>query len=251
MKTNSPNRLHKFLHLDYAEKNTIWLSNQDTLRKLVGLLGVALPLLLYVFLYIDNGHAQPLYSISHYYLTRVGSIFVIIVSLMAIFLLIYKGMEAIDFYLSAAAGIFALTLILFPTDNITETCCDPGMQYSVTHLHDSPFRVGLHYLSAAIFLFSLAMMSIFLFTRSNKTARQRTPEKRRRNRIYRTCGVIMLLAMLVIVAGKLKWINPVYYSNHHFTFWMETIAIESFGVSWLIKGKAWMKDKITLNSARQ
>jgi hypothetical protein len=35
----------------------------------VGVLGIALPVLLYVFLWIDTSYGKPLESISHYYFT--------------------------------------------------------------------------------------------------------------------------------------------------------------------------------------
>ena len=159
------------------------------------------------------------------------------VSLLAIFLLVYKGEEPVDFYISSAAGIFALVLILFPTSNISDICCDAARKYSVTVLKKSDFRVNLHYISAAIFLLSLAYMSLFLFTKSNKIPSQRPRDKKIRNRIFRTCGVIMALAVLVIFLRLVKIINADQYDNNHLTFWMESIAVESFGVPWLVKGK--------------
>ncbi len=230
-------KLNRFLKLEYSNKKDIWLSSQDSLRKLVGILGMLLPVLLFTFLFVDSGVATPLPSISHYYYTRVGSIFIIVVSLLAIFLLVYKGEAPVDFYISSLAGIFALVLILFPTSNISDICCDTAKKYSVTVLKKSDFRVNLHYISAAIFLLSLAYMSLFLFTKSDKIPSQRPRDKKIRNRIFRTCGVIMALAVLVIFLRLIKIINADQYDNHHLTFWMESIAVESFGVSWLIKGK--------------
>ena len=105
----------------------------------------------------------------------------------------------------------------------------------------SKFRAGLHYVSAAIFLSCLAGMSLFLFTRSNKSPEKRTPEKRIRNRIYRVCGVIMILAILGILAGVFGWIPDDAFDKYQLVFWFETIAIEAFGLSWLVKGEAILK----------
>src|SRR5688500_1097995 len=104
MQNTPPSKTEKILDLDYSEEDKIWLTGQKTLRKLVGVLGVLLPVVLYLFLLFDTGKLNPLDSISHYYMTRVSSIFVIVVSLLAIFLLVYKGKSLADFYLSAAAG---------------------------------------------------------------------------------------------------------------------------------------------------
>lgn len=32
------------------------------------------------------------------------------------------------------------------------------------------------------------------------------------------------------------------YQNNRLTFWMETLAVESFGFAWLIKGETMFKD---------
>ncbi len=47
----------KYLALDFTEKNTIGLTEQRTLRILIGILGVFLPVLLYLFLYVDSGYS--------------------------------------------------------------------------------------------------------------------------------------------------------------------------------------------------
>ena len=239
---DQPSKIEQVLKLDYTtEKDKTWLTSQHSLRMLVGILGVALPLLLFSVLWIDAGYTSPLFSISHYYFTRASGVFEIIVSLLAIFLLIYKGKEPVDFIFSSAAGIFALCLLIFPTDNISSICHDAKYLYSLTILHESKFRPVFHYISAAIFLSCLAYMALFLFTKSDKSPQQRGQPKRRRNRIFRTCGIIMVLALLVILANPFRIIPNDTFEKYHLMFWMETIAIESFGVSWLIKAELLLK----------
>ncbi|HKO78616.1 MAG TPA: hypothetical protein VJU52_15475 [Flavobacterium sp.] len=242
MTKSKDSSLNAFLKVDYKEDNSIWLTNSLTLRKIIGILGMAMPLLLFLFLYVDNGLQHPLESISHYYYTRVSGIFVIILSLLAFFLIVYKGKEPVDFYISLFAGFFALLVVLFPTNNITKECCDPIAKYSVTFLPVSHFRMYFHYSAAALFFLCLSYMSFFLFTKSNKPPSKRGIQKTIRNRIYRTCGVLMLLALLILFAGSLKIIHPSYFKTFPLTFWMETLAIESFGFAWLIKGETLFKD---------
>ena len=86
-------------------------------------------------------------------------------------------------------------------------------------------------------------MSLCLFTKSDKPKHQRGARKIWRNRIYRTCGIIMIAALLVILSGMLELIPPDYYDGHHLTFWMETLAVESFGFSWLVKGRTLLRDR--------
>ena len=228
-------RKDDMLHLDYkSEPDKVWLTNQETLRKLVGVLGVLLPPLLYVSVRLLTDYTAPLESISHYYYTRYGSILVIVVSLLAIFLLIYKGRKLADFILSSVAGFGALALLLLPTSNIS----GPGKHVAVTHLLDNELRINIHFASAGLFLLSLAIMSIFLFPRADKKV---TEMKKVRNKFYIGLGMLMVSAMLVIVPG-IYIIPEQYYNDHHLTFWMETLAVEFFGISWLIKGGVFLKD---------
>lgn len=243
--TNRPSGIQRMLKLNYAtpeDKEKVWLTQQNTLRILVGILGVSLPLLLFLTLLIDSGYTSPLYSISHYYFTRACSIFVITVSLLAFFLLIYKGKAPIDFILSSLAGVFALALLVFPTGNLSNSCPDPKKTISLTILNISEFRPHFHYISAAIFLTSLSAMSLFVFTKTDKPSwAAMGRNKRRRNRIYITTGIIMILAILVILANFFAIIPDDVFAKYHLTFWMETVAVESFGVSWLIKAEVILK----------
>ena len=78
-------------------------------------------------------------------------------------------------------------------------------------------------------------MSIFIFTKSDRKKENQTERKRLRNKIYRTCGVLMIVAMIIIA------INPGGMDN--LVFWMEALAVELFGFSWLVKGEALFRDK--------
>lgn len=246
MTTAPANKEIKSLNVAFTGHDDIWLTSGYTLRKLIGILGMSLPLLLWLFLGIASNHYSVLESISHYYYTRAGSVFTIIVSLLAIFLFVYKGREPIDFYLSGIAGLFALCVLLFPTGNLVPELGDTSRPYATTYIApaaNSDFRETFHYISAAIFLLSLAFMSLLLFTRSRVSLKQRGRNKHIRNWIYVGCGIIMIVAILVIfIGGFLGAIPEDTYDRLSLTFWMETIAIEAFGFSWLVKGEAILKD---------
>lgn len=244
MENSKLSELAAFMQVDYKDDKGLWLTGTASLRKIIGVLGMALPLLLYGGLAIFCGITSPLPSISHYYYTRVDSIFIIVISLMAIFLIVYKGKEPIDFWVSSIAGIFAFCVLLFPTDNIS-TPCIIGKDAAVSCLENNDFREYFHFISAAIFLLSLAYMALCLFTQSDKIPSKRGYPKIMRNRIYRTCGVVMILAILVVAIGMQTFypiISPTFYEANHLTFWMETVAVEAFGVAWFIKGDTFWKD---------
>lgn len=235
-------KLTKALKIDYTEEENIWLTRSTTLRLLIGILGMALPILLWLFLAAASHYNIVLDSISHYYYTRANSIFIIIISLMAIFLIVYKGKDPVDFYLSFTAGIFALCVLLFPTSNISESCCQTNFEYSVTFIQSSKFRQTFHYISAGIFLGCLAYMSMFIFTRSKfEKIKDRGRTKNISNGIYIGCGIMMVIAMGIIFSGFMGWIDEAYYNKHHLTYWMEVVAVEFFGFSWLVKGQTIIK----------
>ena len=249
MEETKISKLSAILNADFSEEDTIRLTNGKTLRKTIGVLGMALPFLLLLSLYIFTTFGRPLESISHYYYTRVSGVFIGIMSILAVFLIIYKGKEPIDLFVSLIAGVSALFVVMFPTGNITEICHDTTKAYSVTILSKNAFRENFHYISAGLFLSCLSYMSIFLFTKSDKTKEERGVKKKIRNRIYRVCGVLMIFAITVIfLGGFCKLIPEDIYQNHQLTFWMEALAVESFGFSWLIKGETLFKDKKIINT---
>ncbi len=243
MEKPAQSKVDEALNLDYNDPSGLWVSNGSTLRKLIGILGMLLPLLLWLYLLIAYRFGTPLESISHYYYTRAGTVFTIVVSLLAIFLIVYKGYRPVDFYVSLTAGVFALCVLLFPTSNLCDACKDIRREYCVTVLPVNGAREDFHYISAGIFLLCLAAMSLFLFTKSDKREQERGPGKITRNRIYRISGVIMVGALLVIFfGGFLEGIREDIYDNNHLTFWMEAVAVEAFGFSWLVKGETLFKD---------
>lgn len=217
------------------------LIKQQTLRRLVGILGMLLPLFVYFNIVISYGDWHILPAISHYYFTSSSVYFIIIISTLAIFLLIYKDKDPLDFYLSCGAGIFALCVLIFPTNNIVPDCAHNTKAFIITFLPDNNTRSTFHFIAAAVFLLCLDLMSFFLFTRSKFSPENRTQMKKWRNRVYRTCSLLMTLALIVPVLNKIGWIPDSYYDAHNLTFWVECVAIESFGISWLVKSEAILK----------
>ena len=52
----------------------------------------------------------------------------------------------------------------------------------------------------------------------------------------------MVSALLVIVVNFAGLISVETFDKYHLMFWMETVAVVSFGVSWLIKAEVILKD---------
>ncbi|MEM9362042.1 MAG: hypothetical protein AAGA43_05375 [Bacteroidota bacterium] len=149
------NKLENFLNLNFDNKDELWIHSSYKLRQTVGIVGMLLPLLLFVSLYLFNDVNSVLPSISHYYFTRSGTIFTATLIVLAIFLLIYKSYDKWDFWLSTLAGFFALFVALAPTSNLAEACCDLDLVHSITFFSNdvdkhNP-RVIFHYISAGLF----------------------------------------------------------------------------------------------------
>lgn len=160
--------------LHFEEEGKIALKEEKTLRLIVGILGMLLPFLLYFSVAIYSDYYTVMPSISHYYFTR-GSFFLhMVVLIFSLILIVYKGYDEGDFWLSSAAGLAGLLLLFFPTDNIEDYLC--GKEYLfdlknrppdlvITQMKNSS-TANIHLISAAVFFLSLAIMSIFFFTRS-------------------------------------------------------------------------------------
>jgi hypothetical protein len=201
-----------------------------TLRKWVGLLGIALtPALVVGSLIQDLIHKPPkplviLPSVSAYYYSGMVNEMEGILCGISMFLLAYKGYTKQDSIVSRLAGFFALCIAFLPT--------------SATDDKHDPISIA-HYVTAGIFFALLAYMSIFLFT---KSAGYMTRQKVERNRVYRVCGIIMAVSVIGIpidgignIPKEIGFLKP--------TLIFELIALTSFGISWLTKGQFILKDK--------
>jgi len=185
-------------------------------------------------------------SVSSYYHTDARNVFVGTLWAIGVFLMFYEGYDGIDDIVSNLGGLFAIGVSLFPTT--------PG-DASINDI-----RVGtMHFTCAAFFLVTLSFMSLFLFTRTNPKRpkitkkdyarlflegreaadpdRGLTYKKLVRNVVYIVCGSMMLICLILIAVYFLFFDRPgsLFYGST-LVFWLETIAIVAFGVSWLTKG---------------
>ncbi len=199
-----------------------------TLRKAVGIIGFALPFVLAFGKMLSQGGGVQS-SISGYYYTDMRNIFVGSLCAIGVFLLSCKGYDRRDKIAGYLACVFAIGVALFPTTPYT----------GATPLDK---LIGkLHWSFAALLFLTFAYFSLRLFT---QTAPDKMPTRRKfqRNTVYRVCGYIILACIffLAIVAlpsvkALVEQLSPV--------FWLESLAIIAFGVSWLTKGETILKDE--------
>jgi hypothetical protein len=201
-----------------------------TLRKAVGIIGVALPFVLAFGKMLLQGPGIQS-SISYYYYTDMRNIFVGSLCAIGVFLMSYRGYELRDEIAGILASVFAIGVALFPT---TPELCATSRDKLIGALHLS---------FAALLFLTLAYFSLALFT---KTALDKEPtrQKLQRNTVYRVCGYTILGSIFLMFVVALPTVKSV-FERLTPVFWLESLAVVAFGVSWLTKGEAILKDQGT------
>ncbi len=202
--------------------------SQQGHRRLIGVLGMLLPILLYLLAGLrPTGGLERwelLDSVSAYYYTGAVGVFVGILFSLSLFLLTYPGYEGVlaDRLVGWLGGAAALGVALFPT------AAPPNLAEPTWW---APWVRTVHYISAVLLFVSFILFAIWLFRKSSILHRADRPrDKRWRDDICLACGIAMIVAVLwagsSVITGR-----PI--------FLPEAIAIVAFAVSWLVKGEAY------------
>ena len=196
------------------------LMSHLTLRRVLGVLGIPLPIVLAVWGFALSGWSLELQdSISDYYSLRTRDAFVGTLCIVAWFLFAYRGYERKDDIAGYLACVLALGVAFFPNTG-------------------DDWEPIVHFSSAAGLFLVLSFFSIFIFTKSRG---YRTPQKRLRNKVYMTCGIVMLVCMALIGWYKL-YFEDTFIADYKPMFWLESLMIWAFGISWFVKGETLLKD---------
>ena len=202
-------------------------------RKTIGLLGIAFPFILSMGAVILF-HTGIQSSISSYYHTGMRDVFVGTLCVIGFFLLSYKGYERSDDIAGDLSCVFAVGVALFPTTpDVTTASCARFIGY-------------LHLSFATLFFLTLIYFSLFLFTKTNP---EKSPSRRKlqRNKIYKACGYTMgICIFLIAIYSFLPDTMVSLLEGNKPVFWLETIAVLAFGISWFTKGEAILKDEVLL-----
>jgi len=215
-------------------------------RVIIGVLGAALPALVGVVGWlrpVDATLPVPMDSISAYYYSGAVAIFTGILACLTVYFVTYDGYNNGDRWKDRAAALIAA---------IGATCVALFPTYAPTRPLELPWwNKGLaivHLLAAGALFGAFIFFALFLFPKTRKETDKKTgkkgpaldADKRRRNLIYRACGVVMLVC--VVWAGiRAYFRQPI--------FWLEAVALEAFALSWLVKGRAAWTAKKVLSAA--
>jgi hypothetical protein len=201
------------------------------LRRVIGFLGIALPISLLAFSLppFFNTSIQP--TISHYYYTNLREIFTGILCAVGLFMIRYKGLGNTQWWkndnlLTNIAGVMAISIAFIPTNPLKDTDkIDTLIPYAY------PFIGFVHYGLAIILFLSFSILSLFVFTLGQEQTRDIPTSIINENHIYRFCGIsILVFIILIPISDVLHWSN---YS----TLIFEALSLFSFGIAWLIKGR--------------
>ena len=209
-------------------------------RAIIGILGILLPLIFIIGeAYFLRGGVHVRGSISAYYHSPMRDIFVAGLCVIGFFLATYLSGEgrSKDYWLSLVAGLAVLGVVFFPTTRphllpeaprcgvtpMPDGCSPIQQQFGETTI------AGIHFTFALIFILSLAAIC-FVFASPDREV----PEPPTMQAILRTCGWVILGAVLWAIIGKfLKvtiWeLTPLYVA--------EVISVWAFGVAWLLKAR--------------
>lgn len=210
------------------------------LRLSIGLLGLLLPLMLA----LGTGF-KPMTSVSDYYYTNMRDLFVGVLFFLTLFLAFYRPYKrpdkdegVVDTIISMISSIAAALLALFPTYNQTLGHTPQGLVFNFV---SAEWSGTLHNLGSGILFTAFAVMSIFVFTQTGLDAAgnriKATGKKLLRNIIFVVLGVGILACIGWIGWGAATAPNQA-ARDTMVIFAPEATALVLFGLSWLVKGRA-------------
>jgi hypothetical protein len=206
------------------------------MRRLIGILGISLPLIV-VMGGFTQGEPSLQGSISGYYYTNMRDFLVGMLSGVALFLISYRGYEDMDSFVAKLSGIFALGMLFFPTAMYSGKVVRVGM-----FLIDDSISEKIHLMFGTLFFLALSFNSLFLFTKRHPGVMGK--EKKRRNMIYRMCGIVMILSIVCITIYTL-FLRETFLAARNPVLILESLALFAFGISWLVKGHTLFRDKMS------
>jgi len=238
------------------------------LRRVVGCIGILLPL----GLFAGNRVVTEILpgSMSGYYYTDMRNLFVGALCVLGVFLICYDGFDAWDRALTNVAGAGATLVAFLPTKPaVCGTRAGPCLAPAVRALSAEQTWVGnFHLIFAAVTFIALGCMA-FRFARTGPAAYKavssgpaaprvvkrawnglgfgrpvpdtRTAEKKKRNVVYRICGAAIFACIALAAASNLLP-QPI-RGDLPWLFIFEALADIAFGISWLVKGDTFLKDR--------
>ena len=186
-------------------------------RKLIGILGILLPIITGIMTSIMDPEHIGSISITHYANTYI--LFEGIVMATAFFLFTYQGYDLGDKALCRVAAAGALILVIFPCQGL------PGDSTRSLFPLDQSISDIIHSTSASVFFICMLIMTWFQFTKGKGSFKSRI----KKILIFGLCGLVQCGGIAIVVVHAVTGLMS--------TFLGEMVFLISFGTAWLIKGK--------------
>lgn len=191
------------------------------LRCTIGWLGMSLSIIVLALALIYGYGFPDSISLTYYFEPCIAP-FMMILGAAGVQLYSYVGYDKHDDIICTLAGIFGFGICLFPCG--TAPRLDADLMVGTFQLYHD-ISGWIHNICAIAFFGLLAYNSLFLFT---KTTGEMTANKKKRNIIFRVCGIGMIASFLVLIPVNI-------FKVWGGTWAVEMVALIFFGVSWLTK----------------
>ena len=196
------------------------------LRMLIGACGIVLPLACLIYGSLTAMED----SISDYYATGIRDVFVGILFVLGFFLFTYKGYDKRDDLIANAGFFFALGVAMFPCNS------------------DHAWVRATHFVSAFLLFSVFIFFSLRLFTLSVKEGVSSKKEDTN-TKIYIACGWVMVVSIVAI--GLSFWLmSDTLLDSTNIVFWLESVALLAFAVSWMTKGRFYHETSMLLEKVK-
>jgi hypothetical protein len=212
---------------------TQWVRSHLQLRRFIGCVGFFLPIAVVMFNWawgevvdLFGGVPAPSFwgsiqgSISGYYYTASGLIFVSCMVTFGVFLITYKYGRR-ENLVGNIGGTAAVLVGLCPTSPRGATTLQTVVG-------------GLHLVAAATFFVCMAIFCLWLFPKDPNCPE--VPVPARRQQFFRVAGSIIVACIVVAVLGLMLLPDEVKNASRYL-LWPESIAVFAFAASWMLKGR--------------
>jgi hypothetical protein len=215
---------------DVENQAARYLRSLSRMRRLIGILGIALPVLLITidWRWFDE-HPVPRSSLSAYYYSGMRELFVATLAATGIFLISYRVAESnLSNTLTNIAGGCAVLIAWFPTSRPS---------HSTIPLTALQARLGeqwvtrIHFGASGFFIGLLGVMSLF-FGIQEGNDRKGEPGASFLRWYHWGCTTAIAAAGAWILVSKFVLDKP----PHRYLLWGEIVSAVAFGASWLMKG---------------
>jgi hypothetical protein len=201
------------------------------IRRAIGFLGISLPFALVLLSLIPFFKTPIQPTISDYYFSNLREVLTGVLCAVGLFLIRYVGFKSSSFWkndnlLTNIAGYMAFGVAFLPTNP------DSWAEKIYTLVPLNLKLLGyIHYGFAAVFFLILSLISVKVFTIGQVKNEDIPISIFNENHIYKFCGYsIFFLSIMIPIFSCLNLFS---YS----TLVLEALALISFGISWLVKGR--------------